>query len=161
MMFKVKSGRKLGFKHSDTTKKKIGDANRNRVHYNCDYCGLDSSDKPSSYKKKKRHFCSNKCYHLFRKHKLPKEEQNRFGSGLAKEEREKRVKARSILNHYLRDKKIERPGCEVCGNEKSEAHHDDYTKPLEVKWLCLKHHRLYHKIGDKIYQNPELITPSS
>lgn len=35
--------------------------------------------------------------------------------------------------------------CEVCGAEKSEAHHDDYTKPLSVRWLCRSHHRLHHE----------------
>ena len=34
--------------------------------------------------------------------------------------------------------------CEVCGEEKSQAHHDDYSKPLEVRWLCNKHHRQWH-----------------
>lgn len=35
--------------------------------------------------------------------------------------------------------------CEVCGAEKAEAHHPDYTKPLEVVWLCRKHHAALHK----------------
>lgn len=36
--------------------------------------------------------------------------------------------------------------CEVCGTtEKVEAHHDDYTKPLEVRWLCKTHHQEHHK----------------
>ena len=31
--------------------------------------------------------------------------------------------------------------CSACG-AKAEAHHNDYDKPLEVVWLCRKHHRL-------------------
>lgn len=34
-----------------------------------------------------------------------------------------------------------RSPCVVCGAEKSEAHHDDYRKPLDVIWLCREHHR--------------------
>jgi len=33
------------------------------------------------------------------------------------------------------------PGvCSVCSSLKVEAHHEDYSKPLEVIWLCKKHH---------------------
>lgn len=35
--------------------------------------------------------------------------------------------------------------CEVCGKKKVDAHHDDYEKPLEVRWLCKKHHAEHHK----------------
>ncbi len=43
--------------------------------------------------------------------------------------------------------------CEVCGifgrdekgHRKVIAHHDDYNKPLEVRWLCKKHHYEWHK----------------
>jgi hypothetical protein len=38
---------------------------------------------------------------------------------------------------------VRRP-CEVCGDEKSDAHHPDYTKPLEVRWLCRLHHMHAH-----------------
>ncbi len=27
-----------------------------------------------------------------------------------------------------------------CGLSKVEAHHEDYTKPLEIQWFCKKHH---------------------
>lgn len=39
--------------------------------------------------------------------------------------------------------------CERCQNPKAEAHHDDYTKPLEVRWLCHRCHRIRHQeLGD-------------
>jgi len=34
--------------------------------------------------------------------------------------------------------------CEICGCEKSEAHHDDYSRPLDVRWLCRVHHLMHH-----------------
>lgn len=34
--------------------------------------------------------------------------------------------------------------CEVCGEPKVDAHHDDYSRPLDVKWLCRKHHNELH-----------------
>lgn len=37
-----------------------------------------------------------------------------------------------------------RQPCEVCGEAKVDAHHDDYTKPLDVRWLCKPHHREHH-----------------
>jgi hypothetical protein len=38
-----------------------------------------------------------------------------------------------------------RKPCEVCGKEKVDAHHDDYMKPLDVRWLCRKHHNEHHR----------------
>ena len=34
--------------------------------------------------------------------------------------------------------------CAVCKSDKTVAHHEDYSKPLEVVWLCRKHHRHVH-----------------
>lgn len=50
--------------------------------------------------------------------------------------------ARKILYTELRAGRIVRPAnCERCGCEcKPEAHHPDYTEPLNVIWLCQKCH---------------------
>lgn len=49
-------------------------------------------------------------------------------------------KARNKVSNSLRDKKIEKQPCEICGEIKVEAHHPDYRRPLHVQWLCHKHH---------------------
>lgn len=54
-------------------------------------------------------------------------------------------RARNVLNYALRRGEIARLPCQVCGNEKVQAHHDDYSKPLDVRWLCVEHHIALHK----------------
>ena len=34
--------------------------------------------------------------------------------------------------------------CEKCGYQPAQAHHDDYSQPLNVRWLCVKHHNEHH-----------------
>lgn len=49
-------------------------------------------------------------------------------------------RARHKIGNAIRDGRLTREPCEVCGDPKSEAHHTDYRKPLQVTWLCRKHH---------------------
>src|SRR5665213_1535561 len=53
--------------------------------------------------------------------------------------------ARMAVNCAVRGGKLKRLPCEICGNPKSEGHHEDYSKPLEVRWLCDPHHKAAHK----------------
>jgi hypothetical protein len=52
-------------------------------------------------------------------------------------------KAHSITNNALRSGTINRHPCCVCGN-KAQAHHEDYSKPLEIIWFCSRHHADRH-----------------
>jgi tRNA(Arg) A34 adenosine deaminase TadA len=55
-----------------------------------------------------------------------------------------RFAARDALNAAVRYGIIKRLPCEVCGDRKSHGHHHDYSKPLEVTWLCRAHHDDLH-----------------
>ena len=49
-------------------------------------------------------------------------------------------KARHAIHRLIKSGVIKRMPCKICGNNKSQAHHPDYTKPLDVVWLCQSHH---------------------
>lgn len=51
-----------------------------------------------------------------------------------------RYLARSAINNAIKRGRIKRGACEVCGRINANAHHEDYSKPLEVRWLCGDHH---------------------
>jgi hypothetical protein len=55
-----------------------------------------------------------------------------------------RDNARSYAGVYLRRGILKKLPCRVCGSEQTQMHHPDYSKPLDVIWLCEKHHRDMH-----------------
>jgi hypothetical protein len=62
-------------------------------------------------------------------------------------ENPEKYQARTAVHNALRDGKITKPdACEDCGDtEKAlQGHHEDYSKPLDVKWLCFQCHRARH-----------------
>lgn len=65
------------------------------------------------------------------------------------EEQRRKDRARSYANTYLRRGKLQRQPCAKCGSQESQMHHEDYSKPLEVKWLCRHCHLLGHMRADR------------
>lgn len=53
--------------------------------------------------------------------------------------------AHVATGNAIRDGRLVREPCEVCGHERAQAHHDDYSKPLDVRWLCVTHHKAWHR----------------
>lgn len=81
-----------------------------------------------------------------RKRQREKEERRRREGLVKKYEKSKysKPRANSILSNAIRDGKIIKMPCEICGNKKSQGHHEDYSKPLDVVWLCVRHHQDRH-----------------
>lgn len=55
-----------------------------------------------------------------------------------------RNRDRYRAHHRVSDAKrrhgMKKQPCEICGDSNVDAHHEDYSKPLEIRWLCRKHH---------------------
>jgi RecA-family ATPase len=55
-----------------------------------------------------------------------------------------KVLARNLVRTHIARGKLHRQPCEVCG-ALAHAHHEDYSRPLEVRWLCAVHHAKEHR----------------
>jgi hypothetical protein len=65
-----------------------------------------------------------------------------------KNEKRRGYPAHTKIGNAVRDGKLIKPDhCTRCNRTgiKIEGHHDDYSKPLDVIWLCVRCHRLRHK----------------
>lgn len=64
-------------------------------------------------------------------------------------------RAWNIIADAVRTRELVTPlYCERCGKQcRLDAHHEDYSKPLEVEWLCASCHSLRHaKLRDKAWK---------
>lgn len=58
-----------------------------------------------------------------------------------------KYRAHIAVKSALRSGRLVKPSvCEDCGEEKRlEGHHDDYSKVLDVRWLCRQCHGAHHR----------------
>lgn len=64
-------------------------------------------------------------------------------------EEPQKYKARNAVNNGIRDGYLARgTECFFCGtSERLQAHHHDYSRPLDVFWLCPKCHGKLHTVN--------------
>jgi len=123
-------------------------------------CNIDKplSDYYKCEKMKDGHF--NKCKSCFKKdvrsnrkanveryRDYDKKRGNRQSDDYMEKYRKKypnKYKAHNMVSNAIRDNKLFREPCENCDDKKTHAHHDDYLKPLNVRWLCPAHHKEWH-----------------
>lgn len=97
----------------------------NRQHY-VEYEKARWPNKKSSEQKRKRS-------ERYREYKKKWRTENRY-----------KLIAHSAVAKALLSGNLTRKPCEQCGAEQTQAHHPDYSKPLDVLWLCRDCHRIEH-----------------
>jgi hypothetical protein len=53
--------------------------------------------------------------------------------------------AHSATRSAIRRGLLQRQDCAVCGDPDTDAHHPDHSNPLNVIFLCRRHHKDLHK----------------
>ena len=78
--------------------------------------------------------------------KSPERRQKQAGALILHRARhpEKNRARQAIARALLTGSLVKPPQCSRCPCAVVEAHHPDYTKPLEVLWLCRRCHRAEH-----------------
>ena len=56
-----------------------------------------------------------------------------------------KVRAHRLVGRALKNGLLLKESCSKCGTIRSVAHHEDYSKPLEIIWLCQRCHVIHHR----------------
>lgn len=125
---------------------------RNRRTVACDTCGEEFERVASNIAAWQHLYCSKKCAGIGQsKYRIGKKAPG-YGKGtLTTDNKELRTDSRNKLNEAVRIGKVIKKPCLLCGNNtRPEAHHRDYSKPLDVVWLCRRHHEDTHHFPEKV-----------
>ena len=125
--------------------------------FNCNQCGKNALGRADQVESGRRKYCSISCANRARM-LLSKRDQsgnnnpnwkggiskdNYHYKKLQKKRYPERVEARQKVSNALRSGRIKRQPCENCGR-KAQAHHNEYSRPLEIRWLCVQCHKNEH-----------------
>ena len=109
----------------------------------CPRCGSEKMFVLRSDKKCKR---TASCYSCVRERSKKWREKNRERSRTSNRLSAEQRYAHKKVENAIKRGALQRRPCEWCGTTlRVEAHHEDYTKPLDVMWLCPVHHRQRHR----------------
>lgn len=109
--------------------------------------------RPLIYSKEESRLRKNEYQKQYKKSEKGKATQTRYYCSQAKHKANKRWQDKNRLKHNIHNlvwraiktSKLLRQPCDVCSKRNAFAHHDDYSKPFEIKWFCNFHHSLYHR----------------
>lgn len=124
-------------------------------------CLICVSNRLSKWRKTENAKVANQKYFSSDKWKSAKEKYRKSDAYKAVVKRQEKrhyskgqIQARWAVKHAIRTGKINKHPCRECGNlDRVHAHHEDYSKPLEVIWFCPGHHQARHKYLKSINWN--------
>jgi hypothetical protein len=79
------------------------------------------------------------------KQKQPKEKRKEYHKRYAQRNKHK-MECQRMVHKAISDGVLIKQPCLFCKNPDSQAHHEDYSKPLEIIWLCKSHHYERHVV---------------
>jgi hypothetical protein len=120
----------------------------------CERCAASFAVRPYEVKRGRGRFCSHACAApaaVIRRDQTGKRNP-KWRGGVRSVDRKNRYRqthperhsAHAQMTKAIRAGSLVRQPCEVCGSPDVEGHHDDYSRPLLVRWLCKPHHLAAH-----------------
>lgn len=115
--------------------------NRTKVINQCKWCGELYMAVKYEISRGKGKYCSNRCKGMAGNVALKKQMRRMVESS------DEKKKAHRIFVSSIRTGKVKRPNsCQHCGRSGCpiDGHHEDYSKPNDVIWLCKSCHQRVH-----------------
>jgi hypothetical protein len=116
-----------------------------RTKHICEICGKSFRGGPT------RRMCSRVCYgkHLSGLYRTKHHVTYKHGRVAYQQEYWARFpekkRAWLMAQEAIKVGRLVKGPCEFCGTRRRiVAHHDDYSKPLKVRWMCVRCHTFYH-----------------
>lgn len=121
---------------------------KNLVCNTCAHCNEQFLADPCMIRKGGGVFCEFRCYMAARKKGTRLEQEYRLVAKKRKTQKgRKQLAAYHQVRKAIKEGRLIKTNCQSCmdAGKPVEAHHDDYDKPLEVRWLCRQCHNDVHK----------------
>lgn len=106
-----------------------------------------SANKESVLLRQQKHYIENKGARRASKQKYYKKHSKKIlqKAKIRYQKDNRKVLANAAIKYAKQKGQVQAQSCEICGTiENVHAHHDDYGKPLMVRWLCATHHARHH-----------------
>ena len=136
------------------------DSERLVSNYKCVRCSRTDAGKyrernPGSGKEARKEWLKKNPNYMAQKQKEYRERDPKLTSQRVMDYQKKnpeKISAHVLVRVAVKSGELTKPShCERCHKEKKlQGHHDDYSKPLEVEWLCQSCHSQHHKM-----ENPD------